>query len=373
MSLVNFTGLGFWEIKEKIVHYVCKKTFSSKHRRDFYETLAFMLRNGKKLGECLNEIKLVHTDFGKKWHPFEVLCDFCLQALADNNQNTFESVLAEWGPIEEAALVGAGMKSGDSLRLANALDQAVRLVECRQKIQAVITKIMIYPVVLAMLTSFLVYITSNKVVPILSRISDPETWTGALAFTYGMTTFFENYLFLMMFFIVAIYCLVSWSMPNWTGKIRHFADYFMPWSIYSDLQGAVFLMNMSSLMSANMRTLESLILLSKFSSKWLREKLDGAIDCVNNGSNFGEALYYSGHNFPSKEAAGQLYLLSKGDGGSQLISNFGDRWLDETLKRLNIKANLIMISSLALIASFFILIMSVIMQIQSMTESAQSF
>lgn len=79
--------------------------------------------------------------------------------------------------------------------------------------------------------------------------------------------------------------LISWSLPNWKSpdSVRTFADKIMPWSIYQDIQGATFLLNMAALLKAKMTTLNSLNILQEFASPWLSTRLDSIIYRVRRG------------------------------------------------------------------------------------------
>ncbi|MGC6031659.1 hypothetical protein VU596_24690, partial [Enterobacter kobei] len=46
-----------------------------------------------------------------------------------------------------------------------------------------------------------------------------------------------------------------------------------PWSVYRTLQGTVFLLNIASLLKANISTLNAVRLLNRFSSPWMQERL----------------------------------------------------------------------------------------------------
>ncbi|MCM5085059.1 type II secretion system F family protein, partial [Escherichia coli] len=93
------------------------------------------------------------------------------------------------------------------------------------------------------------------------------------------------------------------SLPNWKSpdSVRTFADKIMPWSIYQDIQGATFLLNMAALLKAKMTTLNSLNILQEFASPWLSTRLDSIIYRVRQGDHLGLALRQCGYQFPSRE------------------------------------------------------------------------
>ncbi len=142
----------------------------------------------------------------------------------------------------------------------------------------------------------------------------------------------------------------------------------MPWSIYQDIQGATFLLNMAALLKAKMTTLNSLNILQEFASPWLSTRLDSIIYRVRQGDHLGLALRQCGYQFPSREAANFLSLL-QGDGATELISNYGQRWLSQTLQRVKKRANVIRLIMLIFLVMSLMLLVFAIMDIQSISDN----
>lgn len=95
----------------------------------------------------------------------------------------------------------------------------------------------------------------------------------------------------------------------------------MPWSIYQDIQGATFLLNMAALLKAKMTTLNSLNILQEFASPWLSTRLDSIIYRVRQGDHLGLALRQCGYQFPSR-------------GSSQLPVFITGRWRNRANQQL---------------------------------------
>ncbi|MFV8810423.1 type II secretion system F family protein [Yersinia enterocolitica] len=353
---------------QRLRYELVRHTFSTRYRLQFYDALRFLLENDTPLGTVLQMIAEVHTDFGRHWHPYGDLVDDCLESLSDNGAGrTFEDVLAAWGPLEEAALISAGMRSG---KLPEALLQAGKLVEARRRILTLVGKMSLYPLLLFCLGGGMLVINGAYLIPTLRKLSDPQNWTGALGFMHVLANFTDKQGVAAVCMVAILVGLVLWSLPRWRGRLRRLADKMMPWSVYQDIQGAVFLMNMAALLRANVQTLEALQILLPFSSPWLQECLDAIIAGVEQGDHLGKALRNSGYQFPSKEAANYLSLLTEGDGAPDIIGRYGDRWLEQTLERVNKRVMVVMFFSLLLIFSFFLLILSTVMQIQDMTSDS---
>ncbi|MFQ6245934.1 type II secretion system F family protein [Yersinia enterocolitica] len=352
----------------RLRYELVRHTFSIRYRLQFYDALRFLLENGTPLGTALQMIAEVHTDFGRHWHPYGDLVDDCLESLSDNGAGrTLEDVLAAWGPLEEAALISAGMRSG---KLPEALLQAGKLVEARRRILTLVGKMSLYPLLLFCLGGGMLVINGAYLIPTLRKLSDPQNWTGALDFMHALANFTDKQGVAVVGIVAILAGLVLWSIPRWRGRLRRLADNMMPWSVYQDIQGAVFLINMAALLRANVQTLEALQILLPFSAPWLQERLDAIIASVEQGDHLGKALLSSGYQFPSKEAANYLSLLTEGDGAPDIIGRYGDRWLEQTLERVNKRVMVVMLFSLLLIFSFFLLILSTVMQIQDMTSDS---
>lgn len=345
---------------------VLRATFTGKYRRPFYETLRFLLENGKAEAEAFRMIGDVHTDFGRRWHPYNELVQDCLQALGDNRPgHQLLDVLKLWVPPNEAALLGAGVKSG---ALVVALEQSDRLIDVRFRIGQQVAFASVYPLLLVVTFSAMLMVNSMKVIPTLSKISSPSTWTGALGAMYSLAGITERWAGTFFAVGIALVLLIVWSLPRWRGRIREQADSVMPWSLYKDLQGAVFLMNVAALLDAGLPDIDVLQTLRRTASPWLRERIDAALDGISLGNSLGMALRNSGFDFPDRRSVNYLSLLDKGKGAAQLISRYADRALEDIIARVKRRANTARGLSWLLIMLFFVLIASMAMQIQDMSR-----
>lgn len=349
---------------ESLRYRLVRATFTGQYRQPFYETLRFLLENRKALKESLVMIGEVHTDFGQCWHPYHELVQDCLEGVNDNRPGrALQDVLAAWAPYEEAALISAGMETGN---IPGALMQADKLIVARRRILGQVVFASVFPVVLVFLSTGLLLANNLALVPTLSKMSDPATWTGALGLMNGVAQWTGAWGLTAAGAMAGLVVMAFWSLPRWRGRLRRVADYLMPWSVYKDLQGAVFLMNIGALLGAGVQELKALRILDGFAPPWLQERIEGAMECMSEGDSLGRALRNSGYDFPSREAVNYLSLLDKGNSAASLITNYADRWLEQALARVARKANITKLFSLVLIMSFFLLILMMVMQIQDM-------
>lgn len=354
---------------QRLRRFIVRKTFSAPYRVQFYEALRFLLENKQPLKTALEQMRDAWTDFGRKWHPFAELATDCIESLRENSgENSLEYTLSLWVPQEEAAVISAGIRSGS---IVDALQFATTLTDAKEQIHQAIWQMAIYPVGLLIMMTGTLYVLNTELIPELSKISSPDSWSGALGFLYGLSVFVDNYGSICAVLFAVITGLISWSLPNWKSpdSVRTFADKIMPWSIYQDIQGATFLLNMAALLKAKMTTLNSLNILQEFASPWLSTRLDSIIYRVRQGDHLGLALRQCGYQFPSREAANFLSLL-QGDGATELISNYGQRWLSQTLQRVKKRANVIRLIMLIFLVMSLMLLVFAIMDIQSISDNS---
>lgn len=366
MSESRFRPARKMNVLQRARYHILRRTFTGKYRRPFYEMLRFLLENGKPEEEAFRMIGDVHTDFGRHWHPYAELVQDCLQALGDNRPgHQLLDVLACWVPREEAALLGAGLKSG---ALAVALEQSDRLIDVRRRIVQEVVFASTYPLLLVIIFSLMLAVNNLKLVPTLSKMSDPASWTGALGVMYSLSGLTERWGMPSLTLGIVLLLLIIWSLPRWRGRIREMADGLMPWSLYRDMQGAVFLMNVAALLEASLADIDVLQTLRRTASPWLRERIDAALDGISLGNSLGMALRNSGYSFPDRSSVNYLSLLGKGKGASRLISKYADRALENIITRVKRRANTARGLSWILILLFFALMGSMAMQIQEMSR-----
>ncbi|EPW7424129.1 type II secretion system F family protein, partial [Escherichia coli] len=250
---------------QRLRRFIVRKTFSAPYRVQFYEALRFLLENKQPLKTALEQMRDAWTDFGRKWHPFAELATDCIESLRENSgENSLEYTLGLWVPQEEAAVISAGIRSGS---IVDALQFATTLTDAKKQLHQAIWQMAIYPVGLLIMMTGTLYVLNTELIPVLSKISSPDSWSGALGFLYGLSLFVDNYGAICAVLFAVVTGVISWSLKNW--KSRSLADNIMPWSIYKDIQGAAFLLNMAALLKAKMTTLNSLNVLQEFASPWL--------------------------------------------------------------------------------------------------------
>lgn len=327
--------------------------FGSKERLQFYESMSTLLENGVLLNDAVRELYGIYSDGGKqKHHPIALACREA--SMGVSNGKVLAEAMSNWLPSQERALIDAGQESGD---LISALNDCVRLVEARGKILASVVSATVYPLLLWALMAYLLGIISYRMVPNMVRMSDPRYWTGTAAVLYEISNFVTGPGIYVLIALVLLVIVIFWSMPHYTGPGRVAFDRMPPWSIYRTLHGTTFLLNVAVMLRAGIKPYDSLPMLSRTASRWLKQRIEATRYGVGLGQNFGQALKNAGHEFPDKQAIQFLCVLASRKGFAEASMRFSSRWLDNSLKQVAMAASLIRNISILLIGAMMILVL----------------
>jgi hypothetical protein len=110
---------------------------------------------------------------------------------------------------------------------------------------------------------------------------------------------------------IALIIWTVWSLPRWhrPDRLRRMFDGLMPWSVYKDIQGATFLLNIGALLQSGVKNQRRAGDSAGNGIPWLAVRIDAITEHVREGKHFGLALKDCGYDFPSQEAANFLSLL----------------------------------------------------------------
>lgn len=337
-------------------------TFSGEKRMMFYEQLGFLLDSNTKFGDCLHQMREVEMGDRQKTTQTSQLLDELLAAIAGYG-GTVETVLQTWLPDDEAALISAGYLSG---QLTVSLHHARNNVLNKNRIFSARLGAILYPLVLGAVAITMLCVIAFRLVPELEKTVAPERWTGSLWFLSVLSGLVTHWGLLIGLVLIVFWGGIFLSLPRLTGPWRLFLEHLPPWSSYRSMNGAIFLLNVAALQSANIPTMETIKILRRFSNPWLTERLNAIIFQIDQGAYLGKALKNCGMNFPSKACANQLYILTKNSGYEDILNRYAQRWLDLTVKQVERSSKIILLVSMGMMFSFDLLLFSAISQIQSL-------
>lgn len=340
--------------------FVVRLQFGSGARIEFYEAMTLLMENGVLLNDALKEMYRVASDEGRKPKNAQAIVFYdCMMGVAEGRP--LSKVLAAWVSPEECSLIAAGEKSGrlvDDKDGPGAFSQAIKVITAKRQIMAAIAMATVYPTVLGILSVVLLNMVSTQLVPKLAKTTNPETWEGAAALLYLIAQFVTGYGKVALASVLMTVALIFGSLPYLRGGIRFYLDKVPPWSVYRMLHGSTFLLNLAVLLQAGIKLQDALALLSETAKPWLRERIDAAKYGIGIGGSLGVALQKAGYDFPDKKAVQYLMILSNREGFENAIGRFGDRWLNESIRRIQSTAKVALACGVLLIGGLMLIVVA---------------
>lgn len=328
--------------------------FSVKDRTEFYETLTLLLDNGVLLNDAFVEMFNIYSDDGKKPKRIRAMvAQECLLGIGEGK--ALSAVLASWVSYDEFSLIEAGEQAGD---LQSAFRKSIRVVEAKAQIGQAVATATIYPGILGAQGAYLLQKVSTDLVPKLGRSTNPETWNPPAQLLKVIADFVTSYGGPALAAVLIALATAFASLPYLRGNIRYYLDKIPPWSIYRMMLGSPFMLNVGVLLGSGVKLNEALERMGRRANPWLKQRIDATLYGVNIGANLGQALYKAGYDFPDKRAVQYLRVISGRDGSEENIERFGDRWMDESVKRLKSLAGVLLGSAILLNGVLMLLVIT---------------
>lgn len=319
----------FWEYLEHIMAVFAKARFNSRARIEFYRTLTLLYRNNSSVLDALHDIAANYSEDGKKrFNPIAMVARECAQVV--ENGEKISTQLQHWAPEQEVQLVAAGELAGS---LPEGLRRAVEAAQQSESIRKTMQQL-VYPVMLIGGIGYLLNQVSTTIVPQMEKMGSADTWTtegrilkivADVVITMGYTGAIAA---------AAVVVAIVATFPYFRGPLRVVLDRWPPWSIYRDIKGSDFLLQVTMLQNSSTSLEQALEQVGDMSSPWMRERVEAVGLGVANGLNFGEALEKTGYGFPNPSAIRYLRTIAGKDGSKRNIEQFARDWNTATLERI---------------------------------------
>ena len=346
--------------------WIYSKTFSTADRLKLYEELAFLLSNNQRLNVALENMLSTALSGGPSAARAAVWLEDILESL--NNGLPLDQALSEWVPRGECAIISSGLQDGN---LPQALERASTVVRGIAEMKSSVFSVLAYPFFQLAVVIGLLKMIHDYFMPPMTRMFPREDWSGAM-WWLGLSAdvVAKQGIWLGLFFL--LFCgWTVWSLPNVGGRPRRILDYLIPWSLYRDFQGVVFLLNVAALLGANVKTLDALNKLATHASPYMLERLNAIRRRVNAGDHLGLAMRTSGYNFPSRETINKLVLLTAGqnsDNSQILIERYAMYMLKTTIKSMKRRVIRVSLACFGLIGAYMGMLLAVIQQLNDLAD-----
>lgn len=167
-----------------------------------------------------------------------------------------------------------------------------------------------------------------------------ERWPDKAQTLLALASFSTQYAWLLVILIVLAITLFYWSLPNWTGPLRKKVDAYLPYRLYRDYHGAMFLSLLAVLSAGRgrggqtMRT--SLSSLETHATPWLSWHIQAIINNVDTTSERdGLSLAVFDTGLLSQDNVFLMQDIGDGLGISQALSTTSDYVSDSVIQSVS--------------------------------------
>ncbi len=309
---------------------------SSQTRLKIYKKLASLLRNRFSLMDALDRVRDSITNGGKSPNEPMAIAVTCW-ARALQNGESFSNALRGWAPARERLMLSVG----DVSDLESALINLIKVAEGSTRMIRPVVGAIAYPAFLMMMAVLIIYAIGSYMVPPMIDAAPDTQWRGIAKDLVDLSYWIRDYWIIAFAFLPICFTLISLSLPRWKGKLRAKFDNIPPWNLYRVFTGVSWLLALAALVKAGTPVSSALRSLRGDSSKYLRERIDGALVYINNGDNLGEALFKTDYGFPDNEVIGDLRVYSELDGFEDALDKMANEWLEESVETIAQRASVL--------------------------------
>lgn len=308
---------------------------SNSRRLKLYRKLAALLRNRFSLMNSLDMIYNGLSEEGRKPNePMAIAVSSWGRSLQEGRP--FSDCLKGWAPDRERLMLSVG----DVSDLESALLNLIKVSEGSTRMIRPIVSAIAYPFFLLMMSVLIMYAIGVYMVPPMLDAAPNTIWTGTAKSLISLSEWIQKNWLIAFAFFPCIGAIIYFTIGYWTGKIRVKFDRFPPWSLYKIFTGITWLLALSALVKGGVPVSIALTSLRKDASRYLRERLDGALFYIKNGDNLGQALFQSGFEFPDKQIIADLKIYSELDNFEEALDKLANEWLEESVYMIEQRAEI---------------------------------
>lgn len=314
--------------------WLIKACFDAPMRKRTWKKFSVQLQYGIDLKQAITMQRNRCRQGSPYWHAFEIM----LQGLHKGQR--LDIALRDYVSVEEAMLLRGGHEGG---RLHEAFALCAKLLEGREGIINAVVGAVTYPFILFLLLIVLMLTVSFYVIPQLTLISDPDTWTGAASILVRVSSFTTSSIGIATVVLLLLLCVGSiLSLPLWTGRGRLMVEMFPPWSIYRLIAGTSWLYALSMMIHAGLQLnviLEDM--LQNTLTPWLKERVQRILEEYQMGKGLGQALSDTKMNFPDKEIVDDLVIYASLPDFSLRLHELAEQWLKDGITQVEKQAKVL--------------------------------
>lgn len=250
---------------------------------------------------------------------------------------TISEAIARYATPEEVMLIEAAQTAGERY-LAEGFLKAAKLMKQKHRIRGMLIKQLTYPTFLLItVVGFLVFI-AKFIVPQLTALADPETWTGASAALYAVSSFVSSWKGIVTGIgILLLGFAVAYSMKHMTGRIRDFADRLPPWSVYRLICGSSWLYATALMLHTRNLKLETILrrlLNNRATSPYMKSRLSPIHAKTLLGLNLGDAMYGTKTRWPDAVIADEFRTYAALPNFNELLGGIAEEVMNDSMEKI---------------------------------------
>lgn len=177
------------------------------------------------------------------------------------------NALKDDAPKTDLMIMSAFEQAG---RLSEGLRFLSKVVTLAGNMRSAIQGAVFTPIIVLIIISAILALHAFMLIPVLEQIIKPEDWPLPGKMLRPTALFIKEYGIYIAPMIVAALIGFKVSVTKWTGPRRVKFDNHLPYSIFRDYNGALFLTSLAALMKAGNGVLESLKQLESMSTPWMK-------------------------------------------------------------------------------------------------------
>lgn len=269
------------------------------------EKTAFLLENGVPIKEAVDSQYRIARK-GGDYLSSEILRRVLISL---QEGKTMSEGIKDLLSSDEFTLLRNAEKTGN---LVSAIENILRIEKEKREAKKVLREGIVGPVSVLVVSILLLYYIGAKVLPPIISFIGEDNISGVARFIVVLSGIVRSTLFpvaIVLFFAVMV--VIFATLPILVGKVRLFLDRVPPWSIYREYTGLIFLISLSVMVASGIPVVQALKQVLPESSPYLRERVRKVLRLMSEGRSFGEALYQSGYDFPSREVAYDMLIFSR--------------------------------------------------------------
>ena len=282
--------------------------FNNKARMSMYRMLEKMTSEPASLqiNDAIKELQALeeHNQFKSSlWYIYADILE-----KISNSEASFADAAMQYIPKQDAMIIAASEQDDITIGFKTVIDNNLKLSQMKN---AFITALS-YPIFLIILLLGIVYYFSVSVVRAITQNSPAEAKLSTISSILKIISD-SFYIWFpitsILIFGVIVFCI--WSLPNLLGNFRLKLESLPPYNMYKIMLGCSFLCALNSLSNAGFMQIDALRYMLNAANPYLKHRINVILNLMTEGFDVGQALIYSGLNFPNQNMIKELAIQFK--------------------------------------------------------------